>query len=177
MSSPDRRSFFGRAAAMVAVATLSVSLAGCLRPLYGPAAGGGTVQQALAGIVIEPVPDRIGHYLVEELRFDVDGSGIPGTPKYRLAIELTERIGSAIVSSETGRATTATITANVTYILKDYVSGKELLKGIAVGSASYDRSEQRFAAVRAARDAEIRVARTLADQIRTRLAADLAFRT
>jgi LPS-assembly lipoprotein len=45
-----------------------------------------------------------------------------------------------------------------------------------VGSASYDRFPQRFASVRAARDAEIRVAKLLADQIRTRVAAHLATR-
>ncbi len=39
--------------------------------------------------------------------------------------------------------------------------------------ASYDRDAQRFANIRAARDAEIRAAKTLADQIRTRLAVAL----
>jgi LPS-assembly lipoprotein len=40
----------------------------------------------------------------------------------------------------------------------------------------YDRSTQRLSNVRAARDAEIRNAKTLADQIRTRIAAFLATR-
>jgi LPS-assembly lipoprotein len=51
---------------------------------------------------------------------------------------------------------------------------------VATGSAfavtSYERSSQRFANLRAARDAEIRSARALAEQIRVRLAADLARR-
>ena len=46
--------------------------------------------------------------------------------------------------------------------------------GKAVGNASYDRSQQRFANVRAARDAEIRLARSLAEQIRVRISAALA---
>jgi LPS-assembly lipoprotein len=45
---------------------------------------------------------------------------------------------------------------------------------VAFTFASYDRSSQRFANIRAARDAEIRDTRVLAEQIKTRLAADLA---
>jgi hypothetical protein len=36
-------------------------------------------------------------------------------------------------------------------------------------SPTYDRSVQRFASVRAAREAEIRLAKVLADQIKTRM--------
>ena len=43
-------------------------------------------------------------------------------------------------------------------------------------TASYDRTSQRFANIRAARDAEIRDAKALADQIRTRIMAALAAR-
>jgi LPS-assembly lipoprotein len=45
--------------------------------------------------------------------------------------------------------------------------------GTVNGSASYERSPQRFAIVRAQRDAEIRLARLLAEQIRNRLALSL----
>ena len=46
--------------------------------------------------------------------------------------------------------------------------------GSATGTATYDRGVQRFATVRAERDAEIRLAKTLAEQIKTRLAAGFA---
>ncbi len=46
--------------------------------------------------------------------------------------------------------------------------------GKATATASYDRSAQRFATVRAARDADIRLAKVLSEQIRTRLSAALA---
>jgi LPS-assembly lipoprotein len=154
---------------------LPLVLAGCLRPLYGEAASGGTTVQAkLAGIVVDEVPDRIGHHLVEELRFDLDGSGATQKPRYRLSLEVRESVGSAIVSSVTGRAVGATVTANVTYTLTEIGTSKTILTGRTVASASYDRSEQRFAAVSAAKDAEIRIAKTLSDQIRTRIAAHFA---
>ena len=40
-------------------------------------------------------------------------------------------------------------------------------------SRSYDRSAQRFANIRAARDAEIRDAKTLADELTTQIAAKI----
>jgi LPS-assembly lipoprotein len=45
--------------------------------------------------------------------------------------------------------------------------------GKVVGSASYERSPQRFAVVRAQRDAEIRLAKLLSEQIRNKLALSL----
>jgi LPS-assembly lipoprotein len=45
--------------------------------------------------------------------------------------------------------------------------------GSAVNAAVYDRSEDRFANLRAQRDAEIRLAKSLADDIELRLAARL----
>jgi LPS-assembly lipoprotein len=182
MSSPDtrthRREILLRAGRIAGAAALAVALAGCFRPLYGPSASGAPVQDILASILVEPVSDRTGHYLVEELRFNLlNGLEQPVKPAYKLSMEIEERVASAIVSSESGRASNATVTVTVRYTLTKYGTQDKVLDGIAVGSASYDRSVQRFASVRAARDAEIRVARNLADQIRTRLAADLAFRT
>jgi LPS-assembly lipoprotein len=48
-----------------------------------------------------------------------------------------------------------------------------LAKGFVVSLSDYDRSSNRFANVRAARDAEIRNAKNLAEQIRSRIAAEI----
>jgi LPS-assembly lipoprotein len=45
-----------------------------------------------------------------------------------------------------------------------------------MGYVAYDRSAQRFATIRAARDSDIRLAKTLSEQIRIRLATALATR-
>jgi LPS-assembly lipoprotein len=50
---------------------------------------------------------------------------------------------------------------------------KVIYSGSASGTAVYDRTLQSFANLRAGRDAEIRVARTLADEIELRVAAAL----
>jgi LPS-assembly lipoprotein len=72
-----------------------------------------------------------------------------------------------------GRAAAATLVANATYTLTA-LDGRPITTGGASASASYDRYIQRFANVRASRDAEIRIARLLAEQIKTRLSAVLA---
>ena len=58
--------------------------------------------------------------------------------------------------------------------LKRISDGKAILADSLTANASYDRSTQRFAAIRARRDAEDRAMTTLAEMIRTRIAATLA---
>jgi len=149
---------------LIASAT-ALSLAGCIHPLYGT----NGVATRLAEVEVAPIPDRVGHYLAEELKFETNGSGITPPPRYRLTISTQETLGGLIVNlhSLTSDAASLTLTAN--YSLTEIEGGKEITKGTASANASYDRSQQRFANVRAARDAEIRAATVLADQIRTRV--------
>ena len=176
MSSPD---LVRRRAVRVLALGMTLALGGCLRPLYGPTASGERLQDVLAAIEVEAVltpalQERIGHYLRSELTFDLDGTGQPRPKRYRLKLSVAESVQSPIVDTVTGRAVSATLSAVATYSLLT-LDGKVVVPpSTATGFASYDRSLQRFATVRAARDADIRVARLLADQIRTRLAAALA---
>ena len=168
----DRRGMAGR---ILAVIALAFTTAGCLRPMYGPSATATpSVQTRLAGIAVEPLPERLGHYLVQELRYELDGSGGTTQPRYRLTLTANERLQAAIVNSLTGRATSATLVVDATFTLTPIDGGGTIVAGTAFASASYDRTQQRYAAIRAARDAEIRIARTLAEQIKTRIAAHFA---
>ncbi len=54
------------------------------------------------------------------------------------------------------------------------MAARIVTSGKAVASAAYDRSQQRYNDLRAARDAEIRLARALSDEISLRLASTLA---
>ena len=74
----------------------------------------------------------------------------------------------------TGLAQSATITGDLTFTLTSLDDKKVISTGTATAQATYDRFNQRFATVRAARDAEIRLAKTLAEQVKTRLAATLS---
>ena len=156
-----------------AVLVSAFGLAGCLQPMYGGVAGG-QLRADLAAIKVEPIPHRVGHYLANELGFLLNGSGSEETPKYRLVITVREKIQSPLVDSITGRATSGTLLVDADYRL--IPSGQEaaIIEGTAFATASYDRSSQRFANLRAARDAEIRAAKVLAEQIQLRLATALA---
>ena len=70
-------------------------------------------------------------------------------------------------------AQAGTIIANVKYSLENLDGTKIISEGVATSTATYDRSIQRFASLRAARDAEIRLAKVLAEQIKTRIASVL----
>ena len=151
MSLPD----VPRLARAAAALAMCVGLSACFRPLYGPTASGEPLRASLAAIEIDevgvaPTFERFGHYLRSELAFDLNGSGVPAPKRYKLALAFTSTLTTPIVDTQSGRAT---------------------------GTASYDRNPQRFASLRAGRDAEIRLAKVLADQIRTRLSIALANRT
>lgn len=162
---------------LVAVATLGLSA--CFRPLYGPTASGEPLGALLASIEVDPAQavrgqERLGHYLRSELVFDLDGSGQPSNKRYHLSLSVAETVQTPLVSSTTGRAESATLFGTAAYKVMANGSDRILTEGTASGSATYDRSVQRFASLRAARDAEIRLAKLLSEQIKTRVAAILA---
>lgn len=168
----------GRALQVVAVAALALNLSACFRPLYGPTASGEPMAALLASVQVDDVAmaqgqERLGHYLRSELIFDLDGSGQPSTKRYRLKMQGSESVQTPIVSSQTGRAEAGTIVGTVKYALEDLSGTKIISEGVATSTATYDRSIQRFASLRAARDAEIRLAKVLAEQIKTRIASVL----
>jgi len=157
------------------VASCAASLAGCFQPMYGGLEGQALVSDMRA-IKVEPIPDRIGHYLGNELIFALNGTGASPDPKYRLVVSVRQRVQSPLVDTVSGRATSGMVVVDAEYRLMPVGGDVPVISGVAFATASYDRTSQRFANLRAARDAEIRTAKSLADQIRTRLAADLSRR-
>lgn len=170
MSSSDRKGVLSRRRILIGLGALP--LAGCIRPMYGPAAStGGSTANELRAIDIAPIRDRFGHYLGEDLRFALHGGDPASQWKYRLEVTVTRSVVTPIVDTETGRADVATMRAEAFFKLMRYEGGPILVDGRATGSSSYDRLTQRYAGLRAGVDSEKRIAETIADQIRTRLAA------
>ncbi len=158
------------------VAVLSLGLGGCFRPLYGqPEFGGLAVQNGLQGIKIEIEGERLAHYMRNELEFGLRGGDpSPAPVTHRLVVTTKQTVASAIVDRISGAAESATMTLDSTYTLFPIGPGPAVTSGTAKVVVSYDRSPQRFASIRSARDAEIRGARQMAEQIKTRIAAYLA---
>jgi LPS-assembly lipoprotein len=166
----------GRALASASAALImGFSLSGCgIQPLYGSFSAGGDVAGELQAIAVDPIPNRIGHYLGNDLIFAFNGTGSQVPPKYHLKVTVTESSQTPLLDTVTGFPTAATVTVNADYVLVPVQGGEPIAKGRATVAASYDRTSQRFANLRAARDAEIRDAKTLSDQISTLIAAAIA---
>lgn len=160
-----------RALAAALLAGAAAGLGGCFAPMY--AARGGAMGADLRAIAVDPVPDRLGHYLRDELITDLNGTGAKPAPRYRLQLGTSERVQTALVDITTQRAQDATVVTDVTWTLLPIEGGPPIAKGTTTSFATYDRSSQRFANIRAARDAEIRDAKVLADQLTTQIAARL----
>jgi LPS-assembly lipoprotein len=154
------------------LALLALPLSGCIQPLYGPAFDGGSVAAEMQTIAVEPIKDRLGHYLENELIFAFNGTGSHVEPHYRLYVTLSEGVQTPLIDTVTGQASAANVLVTAAFHLDQ--AGEIIYKDTATVVASYDRTTNRFSSVRAARDAEIRDAERLADQIRTRIAAVLA---
>ncbi len=159
-------------ARLLCVGLIGSGLGGCLQPMYSSV--GGHLGSELKAIAVDPVPDRLGHYLHDQLLTNLNGTGESVPPKYRLTLKARERVQTALIDVVTQRPQNATVITDVDYTLTPIGGTVPLVTGTVTSAASYDRSEQRYANIAASHDAEIRNARTLADQLTTRTAADLA---
>ena len=178
MSSPEARP----AARIALVALASLALAGCFRPVYGdrPAAGitskgGADVAAMMASVDVKQIEGRVGGKMRNELIFMLTGGAGAGPTAYRLKIDLSEYGRSAVVDPLSNTPQTRTISLKADYeLMRAGGSLDPIAKGHAFASATYFSDLQRFANIRAERDAEDRAAVQVAQQIRTRLQAYFA---
>jgi LPS-assembly lipoprotein len=145
---------------------------GCFQPLYGEAAHPGLTAEMRA-IAVQPIKDRIGHYLGNDLIADLNGTGETPEPKYRLTVTTAVEAGTPTVSSQIQVANATTVTGTATYKLTPAGGGEAIVSGTATAVGTYDVTYDSFADMRAQRDVEIRLAKSLADEIELRLAAYL----
>ncbi len=166
-----------RAARCLLVLSLAVGVAGCVRPLYGPSTAstqGSSVRSTLASIEVPMVPDRLGHTLRNELVFLLEGREGGPPKRFKLLVATNEAVATTIVNSVFQRADVASVQATANYRLLSADETNVVLNGSVTGFASYERTPQRFSNLRAARDAQLRVAKYLAEQIHLQLATRLA---
>lgn len=174
MSSSDSHTRRLMLAAVLGAAALA---GGCLRPLYAEnttSAVGGSVKTALRNVEIGEIKGLVGHYLRNELVFELDGGGEATGPKrLKLQASIDESIEVITVDYASGRADSAVLVATATWSVVREGTGEIVSSGRTVTRAPYERSQQRFSTVRAARDAQIRAGKSLATLIRGQIAADL----
>ncbi len=118
-------------------------------------------------------PTRLAVEIRNALLYDFTGGGYAASPTHRLKIAIASTRASIIVDVHTSRPDVENYGINATYSLTEIGTGRVVVTGQTFARVSYDipGQEQRFARVRGLRDAELRAAKVIADNIRSRLAS------
>lgn len=158
-----------RAAYRLAIlGVMAGGLSACLQPVHAPhlGVGGGPIAAELAQVSVAPIEGHLGYSLKSELDYLLtNGQPASGT-RYLLTIRTQQTGATSIIDAATARPQSVTLQAEATYELKDTVNGAIRASGRTFASANYDRSAQRFATIRAQRDAEERLGKALAERLR-----------
>ncbi|HIJ61615.1 MAG TPA: hypothetical protein HPQ04_02885 [Rhodospirillaceae bacterium] len=155
---------------LVLVAAASTAACG-FHPLYGRDSYDADIQGQLASVRVLPLPDRQGQLLHNALLTNLSPRGETSQPKYtlRIVLQLTES-QQALRKDDT--ATRNIMYYNIAYYL--YEGETAITAGTFVHSFSYDFLLEHYANIAAQEDIKKRAAGSIADEIRTRLAAYFA---
>lgn len=157
---------------------LGLTLSGCgseagFRPLYGTTASGIGLEEKLAQVKVAPIPSRVGQRIRNELIFQNTGGGTPPPPRYTLEIVITESVTSTLVQS-TGESLSQIYNLNASFRLISIKDKQVVMQGTSQGRAGFERFTSIYSNVRAREDAENRAAKTVAEELKGRLAARLS---
>ena len=144
----------------------SLAVAGCgFHPMYG----GGKLAPELASIYVEPLPERDGYELRNQLIDLLGSDGHEVGKSYFLKLTLSEASnGVALQNDATITRYNDTITA--AYVLTD-AQGKQVTSGSLTSLASYNVSNAPYSTLAVQQDSDRRAADDLADRIRVDLGA------
>jgi LPS-assembly lipoprotein len=167
-----------RLARLTVAGLLSLALTGCFRPMYASTAPGTPrLSDVMASVAIEPVKGRVAQQVRNNLDFGLTGGSGSAPPRYTLNLDVNSTVSTSIVDARTNEPQVDTVMLLADFTLTP-VGGPQPAVPVLVGKnyarKSYDRTLQRFAALRAARDAENSAAKVLADEIKTRVAIYLS---
>lgn len=158
-----------------------LAVAGCFEPMYGDrnlSGSGRSLRNALKDVEIAPIEGRVGQQLRNDLIFELaGGAGNPVGAPYRLHLSVGTTSFSAILDPASGLSQAETIVFDVTYRLKDVANDKFIMTDKAISRVTVDSTNQRYARIRAIRDAENKAAQIVAEQIRSRLASYFLLKT
>jgi len=158
---------------LLAVPLLAACETGGFRPLYATGPSGVNVNQKLARVDVATIPSRVGQRIRNELIFENNGGALPETPLYRFDIAIRESLLSTLVRQD-GESASQIYSLDAKFKLIRIADKKVILEGVSYGRAGFDRFSSIYSNVRAREDAENRAAKTVATDIKGRLAAFLS---
>ena len=154
---------------------LALTVSGCTwQPLYSSGhAGPALADSPLSKVSVGPADSRQAQQVRNHLIFLLQGGRDQADTRYKLQLRIAST-GTEFAAVEGIRDFTAgSITITASYDLIDSTNNTRVSGGSRFATATYDRTAQNFANNRAARDAENRAAKELAEQLRLAIAADL----
>ena len=172
-----------RARAVLALVVLALVAAGCgFHPLYAvPGAPKGSMRTTLGSIYVEPVPERLGYELRNEVIDLLDAERDVHAAAYRLRLNVstkTEAIGVQSQQAPGGVTQTAITryndTLTVDYELVDVRNNNVVAHGTETGLSSYNVLGSPYATLSVQQDADRHAAQDIADRIRIDLAVHFA---
>jgi LPS-assembly lipoprotein len=157
-------------ARIAALCLVALALAGCgFQPLYGTGSGGTPPGVSLASIYVEPIPERVGYQLRNDLLDVFDAAGSQNGAAYRLKLILRERTeGVTLERDATITRYNYTLTAH--YDLFAAGGTTPVKSGDVSALTAFNVATSPYATVVAERDAADRAAGDIAERIRTELA-------
>ena len=161
--------------AAAAAAACGLWLSGCgLHPLYGNTALDPHVGLTLANVYVEPISDRVGYELRNDLLDLFNGTGQNDGATYRLKLSLSEMEEAVVLQSNTA-ITRYNYTLSAHYELVPRESTAAVKSGDVTARSAYNVAAAPFlyATVTAERDAKNRAANDMAERIRTQIAVYL----
>lgn len=169
----SRRRLLG--VAVASVAPVALALGGCgFRPLYGNRGSApGAVE--LAAVAVDPIGDRLGQILRNDLVERLSPLGEPVYPRYRLRARLRQSRSSLAIQSDSS-ITRFNLRISVNFLLIDIASGETVFQSEARAIGSFDAVQSDFATLTAEQDAARRTVREAAEDVRAQLAAFFARR-
>lgn len=168
-----------RTALALLLAAAAPGVAGCgWKPLYGTrmptgaASGSPGIDQQLAAVRVEPIANRLGQQLHNQLRDGLNPLGQPVNSAYRLSVNLTVRTYGALTRSDLS-ATRRNVEVTAYYTLVDN-SGEVVLEDSSQSLTGYDEFDDPLNDITANESAQERSTIQLAEMIKTRLATYFA---
>jgi LPS-assembly lipoprotein len=145
------------------------ALGGCgFHPLYGDSGATGPTRDKLAAIYVDPIPNRLGYELRNQLIDLFDSSGQASHDSLRLHVTIAEKSEGVALQNDAA-ITRYNDMLTIHYELTDR-NGKIVTSGEEAGIGAYNVVESPYATLIAQRDADTRAAYDIAYRIRTDLA-------
>ena len=145
----------------------SFAVAGCgFHPMYG---GGGKVGPELASIYVEPLAERDGYELRNQLIDLLGSDGREAGKAYTLKLTLNE-LSNGVTLQNDATITRYNDTLTASYVLTD-AQGKQVTSGNQSSLAAYNVSNAPYSTLAVQQDSDRRAADDLADRIRMDLGA------